>query len=284
MATGTSKAFDMEKMAIGGIGQVLDSVEFVKRAWGGLNLPSTLVPTIDIDELDKRVADLKTVEQWLNLNLSVLRGTIQGLEIQRGTLAAVKAFGASFGTPASQPADLAPAEPARAAPRPPAPAPRTEPSIAPEPPAAKVASESAVPKLELPGINPSVWWNLLQQNFNQVAQAALSGGDLQDAAATALKAASGIAGATPPREMPPTAPGSRGVPVTTVTRVTPGTQVAAGTQGIPVVPAATGAKRTQGAAVPKGATDAAATKVAGVPQPATKARRTPPPRAPKAGS
>ena len=94
---GASKAFDMSRMAIGGIGQMLDSVEFVRRAWSGLNIPSTMVPTVDIEELDKRIADLKAVEQWLNLNLSMLHGTIQGLEIQRGTLAAVKAFGATLG-------------------------------------------------------------------------------------------------------------------------------------------------------------------------------------------
>jgi hypothetical protein len=38
----SSKAFDMSKMAIGGIGQMLDSVEFVKRAWSTFNIPSTL--------------------------------------------------------------------------------------------------------------------------------------------------------------------------------------------------------------------------------------------------
>jgi hypothetical protein len=229
MATSTSKAFDMGKMAIGGIGQVLDSVEFVKRAWGGLNLPSTLVPTVDIDELDKRIADLKAVEQWLNLNLSMLHGTIQGLEIQRGTLAAVKAFGASFGNLAQQ--GDAPAAPPRSAARPQAPEP--EPAAAPapsEPPAVKSAGEAASPKPELPamlpGINPTVWWNMLQQNFNQVAQAALTGGGLQDAAATAMKAAGGLAGAARPRAMKPGAAGAKATAVTKTTGSTKGTGAA----------------------------------------------------------
>ncbi|MFN7645284.1 MAG: PhaM family polyhydroxyalkanoate granule multifunctional regulatory protein [Burkholderiales bacterium] len=248
MATSTSKAFDMGKMAIGGIGQVLDSVEFVKRAWGGLNLPSTLVPTVDIDELDKRIADLKAVEQWLNLNLSMLRGTIQGLEIQRGTLAAVKAFGASFGNLAQQ--GGAPAAPPRSAARPQAPEP--EPAAAPappEPPAAKSAGKAASPKPELPamlpGINPTAWWNLLQQNFNQVAQAALTGGGLQDAAVTAMKAAGGLASAGMPRAMKPGAAGAK---------------ARAGTKG-------TGAAKTPAAR-----------------KPPAKKRRAPAQRAPKAGS
>jgi hypothetical protein len=251
MATSTSKAFDMGKMAIGGIGQVLDSVEFVKRAWGGLNLPSTLVPTVDIDELDKRIADLKAVEQWLNLNLSMLRGTIQGLEIQRGTLAAVKAFGASFGNLAQQQGDAA-AAPPRSAPRPPAPEPEPAAVAA---PAVKPAGKAASPKPDLPamlpGINPTAWWSLLQQNFDQVAQAALTGGGLQDAAATAMKAAGGLAGAAMPRAMKP---GAAGAKATAVTKTT------AGTKG-------------------KGAAKAPSAR-----KPAAKRRRAPASRASKAGS
>ena len=197
-----SKAFDMSRMAIGGIGQMLDSVEFVRRAWSGLNIPSTLVPTVDIEELDKRIADLKAVEQWLNLNLSMLHGTIQGLEIQRGTLAAVKAFGATLG---NLPAAAAEGVAARARPaaRPapaPSPAPATQAST-PEPasggqPYAKAAA-TADPSSAgmLPGINPTAWGTLLQQNFNQVAEAAMSGVGLQNAAVSAMKAAGSAAGA-----------------------------------------------------------------------------------------
>lgn len=200
---GASKAFDMSRMAIGGIGQVLDSVEFVKRAWSTLNIPSTLVPTVDIEELDKRIADLKAVEQWLNVNLSMLHGTIQGLEIQRGTLAAVKAFGATLGTlPMAAAEGVAarakPAARAAAAPPPVAP-PVAEPQAAPAPQAAaaprsgKAAGDASAGML--PGINPSAWWNLLQQNFNQVAEAAMSGVGLQNAAVNAMKAAGTAAGA-----------------------------------------------------------------------------------------
>ena len=50
------------------------------------------MPTLDIEELDKRIQDLKSVENWLQLNMNVLRSTIQGLEVQRATLAALKSF------------------------------------------------------------------------------------------------------------------------------------------------------------------------------------------------
>ena len=190
---GSKTAFDMSKMAIGGIGQMLDSVEFVKRAWSTLNIPSTLVPTVDIEELDKRIADLKAVEQRLNVNLSMLHGTIQGLEIQRGTLAAVKAFGSTLGTLPMAAAEGVAARAKPAARPAPAPAPAPE-AAQPAAPAREGAAASAA-AVPLAAINPTAWWNLLQQNFNQVAEAAMSGGGLQNAAVNAMKVAGSAAGA-----------------------------------------------------------------------------------------
>jgi hypothetical protein len=80
------------------------SLEMFKTMWGNSPTPGDMsglgaglgggaaMPTLDIDELDKRIADLKSVENWLNLNMNVLRSTIQGLEVQRATLAALKSF------------------------------------------------------------------------------------------------------------------------------------------------------------------------------------------------
>jgi uncharacterized membrane-anchored protein YhcB (DUF1043 family) len=48
------------------------------------------IPTLDIEELDKRIKDLKSVESWLSLNLNVLQTTIQGLEVQRATLSTLQ--------------------------------------------------------------------------------------------------------------------------------------------------------------------------------------------------
>ncbi len=74
-----------------------DPLEFVRRMWSnmGVALPGMITPTLDIDELDKRIADLKAVETWLKMNLNMLQMTTQGLEMQRATLAAVKAMGQS---------------------------------------------------------------------------------------------------------------------------------------------------------------------------------------------
>ena len=50
-------------------------------------------PGLDVDDLEKRIKDLKSVENWLNLNLNILKSTIQGLEVQHATMMALKSFG-----------------------------------------------------------------------------------------------------------------------------------------------------------------------------------------------
>ena len=72
-----------------------DPLEFLRSMWSklGFPLPGVVTPTVDVDELDKRIADLKAVEGWLKMNLGMLQVTIQGLEMQRTTLAAWQAMG-----------------------------------------------------------------------------------------------------------------------------------------------------------------------------------------------
>lgn len=70
-----------------------DPFEFMKRLWSpmGLPLPGMAAPTLDMEAVEKKISDLKSVENWLNLNLNMLRLSIQGLEMQKATLAALKA-------------------------------------------------------------------------------------------------------------------------------------------------------------------------------------------------
>jgi hypothetical protein len=76
-----------------------DPFEFMKNLWSpmGLPMPGMVAPMLDIDEVEKKIADLKSVENWLNLNLNMLRLSIQGLEMQRSTLAAMKAAQSAVG-------------------------------------------------------------------------------------------------------------------------------------------------------------------------------------------
>jgi hypothetical protein len=67
-----------------------DPLEFLKSMWGnmGFTLPGMVTPTVDTDELGKRIADLKAVEGWLKTNLGMLQMSIQAFEMQRATLTA----------------------------------------------------------------------------------------------------------------------------------------------------------------------------------------------------
>jgi hypothetical protein len=71
-----------------------DPLEFVRNMWGrmGFTLPGMVTPTLDVGELEKRIGDMRAVEGWLKMNLSMLQMAIQGLDMQRATIAAVHAM------------------------------------------------------------------------------------------------------------------------------------------------------------------------------------------------
>jgi hypothetical protein len=72
-----------------------DPFELFRRLWGplGVPLPGMAMPTLDPKEIDKRIADLRSIEGWLNMNLNMVKFSIQGLELQRATLNAMRAAG-----------------------------------------------------------------------------------------------------------------------------------------------------------------------------------------------
>ncbi len=84
--------------------QNADPLEFLKGMWGsmGFAVPGMVTPTLDVEELDKRITDLKTVEGWLRMNLNMLQMSIQGLEMQRATLAAMQAISQSGSSPGAE--------------------------------------------------------------------------------------------------------------------------------------------------------------------------------------
>ncbi|MDR1888596.1 MAG: hypothetical protein LBQ81_04355 [Zoogloeaceae bacterium] len=69
-------------------------MEFVRQLWGnmGFAMPGMVTPTFNPNDLEKHITDLKAVEGWLRMNISMLQMTIQGLEMQQTTLSTVKAF------------------------------------------------------------------------------------------------------------------------------------------------------------------------------------------------
>lgn len=69
-----------------------DPFEMFRRLWGplGVPLPGMAMPTLDPQEIEKRIRELKSVEVWLNMNLNMLRVAIQGLEMQKAGLTAMR--------------------------------------------------------------------------------------------------------------------------------------------------------------------------------------------------
>lgn len=79
-------------------GELAQGIDLMRTMWTQL-LNSPITPTLDLEELERRIRDLKAVEQWLAVNQNLLRTTIQGLEIQRTTLATLKAFAGAMARP-----------------------------------------------------------------------------------------------------------------------------------------------------------------------------------------
>lgn len=87
-----------------------DPLAFMKNMWSnmGITLPGMITPTMDPNELDKRIKDLKAVEGWLRMNLTMLSASINTLEIQRATLVTLKSFGKSASSEATPEANANP--------------------------------------------------------------------------------------------------------------------------------------------------------------------------------
>jgi hypothetical protein len=74
-----------------------DTLGFMKNLWAGAKMPGMTMPSLSVDDVNKQITDLKTVETWLGLNMSMLRASIQALEVQSATLTALQSMGKTVG-------------------------------------------------------------------------------------------------------------------------------------------------------------------------------------------
>ena len=143
------------------------------------NMASWVAPTLSVEELDKRIQELKTVQFWLEQNTNALKATIQALEVQKMTLSTLqgmnvnmtelaKAFTAKM--PDLQPKDTAkPAE--------------THSAAGSNSDQAKANAEGSTQgSAQGPAVDPMQWWGSLTQQFQNIAAAAV-----KDVAAKAMK-------------------------------------------------------------------------------------------------
>lgn len=158
--------------------------------------PSWVAPTLSVEELDKRITDLKAVQFWLEQNVTTLKATIQAMEVQKMTLAALQGMNVNM-------ADLAKAFSVK--PESAATAPEPEAAHVPEPePAAaqteleveaKATRKTKAKAADQPMVDPMAWWGSLSQQFQNIAATAM-----KDVAAEAMKAKSASAAEGKPAE------------------------------------------------------------------------------------
>jgi hypothetical protein len=138
------------------------------------NLANWVAPTLNVEELERRIADLKAVHFWLDQNSKALGATIQALEVQKMTLATLQGMNFNMG-------DLANALKLKA----------TDSVMAGVQKATDTASDAAdavsgaargKPAGKTAGkggkeatgvVDPLQWWGALTQQFQQIASDAL---------------------------------------------------------------------------------------------------------------
>lgn len=183
-----------------GFGKFIPGFDFLQNLGKSGATPSGLppfshwvAPTVSVEEIDKRIEELKAVHFWLEQNSKALAATVQALEVQKMTLSTLKGmnvnlsemakafpFAAAATTPAKNPLTdwpmSAAAQPAEPVAQPAEP----QPQQAPETPKAQAASSSAEtaegPSDAAQTANMATamqWWGALTQQFQHIAQQAM---------------------------------------------------------------------------------------------------------------
>lgn len=182
------------------------------------NLSNWVAPTISVEELEKRIDELKAVQFWLEQNSRALSATIQALEVQKMTLATLKGMNFSMGDVAnafklktadtvmsgvqkaadtvSGAAEAMAGAAARVTGRASAAneseeeADDAEPAA---PPAKGKAKGNATAAAEPAVVDPMQWWGALTSQFQQIATNAMKDAAKQTAIDTTKNMATGLA-------------------------------------------------------------------------------------------
>jgi hypothetical protein len=147
----------------------------VKNA--GAALPSIgqwVAPTLNPEELEKRIEELRTVQFWLEQNARMLAATIQALEVQRMTLSTLK----TMNVPLAELRESLKVREPSAYEVPTAPSRKK--------PAARSARKPSPAEAATPAVDPMQWWGALTKQFTQLATTAM-----KDSAGDAAKSLAG---------------------------------------------------------------------------------------------
>jgi hypothetical protein len=136
------------------------------------NPANWVAPTLNVEELDKRIDELKTVQFWLDQNAKALAATITALEVQKMTLATLKGMNFNMGDVANafklKAADTVASAVYSAKDK-------AIETVTGKKPAARKKSSSKATGSPVPGgmIDPMQLWTSLSQQFGQIASGAM---------------------------------------------------------------------------------------------------------------
>lgn len=137
------------------------------------NLGNWVAPTLNVEELEKRIEELKNVHFWLEQNSRALGATIQALEVQKMTLATLKGMNFNIGDVANalklKAADSVASSVQRVTEKAASTAKTISDVASSGGKAAKPKAATAVPGM----VDPLQLWGSLTQQFQQIASSAM---------------------------------------------------------------------------------------------------------------
>ena len=143
------------------------------QAVGLPSLSSWVAPTLNVEELDKRIGELKAVHFWLDQNSKALGATIQALELQKMTLATLKGMNFNMADIANA-LKLTPAGVDKETPKTAGAAGGSVASAAKEAVAkARAGKKGEQPRQASGVVDPMQWWGALTQQFQEIAASAM---------------------------------------------------------------------------------------------------------------
>ena len=178
-----------------GFGKFVPGFDFLQNLTKGAagnapqmpSLSSWIAPTISVEDVEKRIKELKSVQFWLEQNSRALTATIQALEVQKMTLSTLEGMNVSMKDVANafklNTSDsvmgsmqkmsesfvgAAQSMASTAKPAPVADTPTPPPAV---PPEVVPSSEAKAPTST---VDPMQWWSALTQQFKQIAGTVLA--------------------------------------------------------------------------------------------------------------
>ena len=72
-----------------------DWFDLMQKMWNPASfpMPGMITPTVNLEEIDKKIAELKVVENWLTMSTGFVQMTIKTLQMQKSALESLQAAG-----------------------------------------------------------------------------------------------------------------------------------------------------------------------------------------------